>query len=375
MGNKERITVIGGGNGGFAAASDLTLRGHEVVLFEHPEFRDSILEIESKGGIDLETLPSSGLEGGFARLAGITCDIERALGHADMVFVIAPAFAFENLAKACGPYVRDGQVFVLCPGNPGGSLFFRNTLEAGGCDKKIWVGELECLMYACRKKDASSVWIRGYKKNLGCGFFPDQDSQGIFDRLRAIYPNLIPRGNALETGLCNPNMLVHVPTMAFSAADIDNKEDRLFYVQCLSESVGHVIDRMDAERMQLNEIPGFHLPTLKDVIQGWYAYQGAEGGSVYEIQSKNPIFRWSKMPTSLAGHRYISEDVPFGLIPLELLLEQMGLQHPTITSMARICCALTGIDYYEQARTPDRIGIGNMGPEQLHEYLTTGRKS
>ena len=29
----EKVTVIGGGNGGFATAADLTIRGHQVTLF------------------------------------------------------------------------------------------------------------------------------------------------------------------------------------------------------------------------------------------------------------------------------------------------------------------------------------------------------
>ena len=32
----EKVTVIGGGNGAFATAADLTIRGSEVTLFELP---------------------------------------------------------------------------------------------------------------------------------------------------------------------------------------------------------------------------------------------------------------------------------------------------------------------------------------------------
>ena len=33
-----KVTIIGGGNGAFAAASDLTIRGNQVTLFELPQF-------------------------------------------------------------------------------------------------------------------------------------------------------------------------------------------------------------------------------------------------------------------------------------------------------------------------------------------------
>ena len=32
-----KVTIIGGGNGAFAAASDLTIRGNQVTLFELPQ--------------------------------------------------------------------------------------------------------------------------------------------------------------------------------------------------------------------------------------------------------------------------------------------------------------------------------------------------
>ena len=34
----EKVTVIGGGNGAFATAADLTIRGNQVTLFELPRF-------------------------------------------------------------------------------------------------------------------------------------------------------------------------------------------------------------------------------------------------------------------------------------------------------------------------------------------------
>ena len=41
----RKITIIGGGNGGFAAAADLTIRGHEITLYELPDFRNGLAEV------------------------------------------------------------------------------------------------------------------------------------------------------------------------------------------------------------------------------------------------------------------------------------------------------------------------------------------
>ena len=66
----EKVTIIGGGNGAFAAAADLTLRGSQVTLFELPRFVDGLSEVIQRGGIEMEAFPGNGLE---ARSGGRLC--------------------------------------------------------------------------------------------------------------------------------------------------------------------------------------------------------------------------------------------------------------------------------------------------------------
>lgn len=64
----EKVTVIGGGNGAFATAADLTIRGNQVTLFELPRFAAGLSEVIEKGGIEMEAYANNGLTGGFAKL-------------------------------------------------------------------------------------------------------------------------------------------------------------------------------------------------------------------------------------------------------------------------------------------------------------------
>ena len=56
----SRIAILGAGNGGCAAAADLTLRGHSVALFEHPDLAHVLPPIRERGGIEI-------IDEGFAR--------------------------------------------------------------------------------------------------------------------------------------------------------------------------------------------------------------------------------------------------------------------------------------------------------------------
>lgn len=88
----EKVTIIGGGNGAFAAASDLTIRGHQITLYELPQFAKNLEEVSQRGGIELEAFENNGLTGGFAKLYKITTDIEEALAESEIVMIVVPAY-------------------------------------------------------------------------------------------------------------------------------------------------------------------------------------------------------------------------------------------------------------------------------------------
>ena len=252
----EKVTVIGGGNGAFATAADLTIRGNQVTLFELPRFAAGLSEVIEKGGIEMEAYANNGLTGGFAKLHKITTDIGEALAESDIVFIVVPTYSMDTIASLCAPHLRDGQIIVLTPANFGGALYFHNVMRSAGCTAKVTLVELSCMIYACRKKTPSSVWVRGYKHNMGTACFPSCDTDVVMPRLKTLYPHLKEYHNVLETGLSNINTTMHTSIMLLNAACIDNEEDRLFYRECCTKSLDNLMDALDADGIPYDDTPG-----------------------------------------------------------------------------------------------------------------------
>src|SRR5699024_9389923 len=156
---------VGAGNGGLAASADLTLRGYEVILAELPEFEKNILKIKEKGGINLEVLESTGLKNGFAQIYKVTTNISEAILEANIVLIITPSFAHKKIAEMSADFLKEEHTVLLAPGNLGGSIEFYNHLSDCGGNKNVVISEIECMMYACRKKDENTIYIRGFKHN------------------------------------------------------------------------------------------------------------------------------------------------------------------------------------------------------------------
>lgn len=364
----EKITIIGGGNGGFAAAADLTIRGHRVTLFEMPEFADNVKAIQQTGGIELEVMPGNGLEGGFAKLFSITTDIKEALSDCDIVFVIAPSYAHAAMAKVAAPYIREDMIIVLSPANFGGSIIFRRSLIEHGCSSKVQVAEFDCLVYGTRKKDDLSVLLRAYKHNLGCAVFPSEGSDAIFRRLKGVYPHIIKRDNVLETGVSNLNTYGHPVWMIGNLFNLDNKKDFVIR-EGKSESICKMRDGIDKEHMGLRDI-GFDVQPIGEIFLSYYKYQGYNGETTTEFW-QNTRLHDNKAPTEIK-HRFLNEDVPFGLVPLEELLEQYNLPHPLITGVINIASFICDEDFREKGMKLEYAGMKGLTVGQLKKYLRYG---
>lgn len=78
------------------------------------------------------------------------------------------------------------------------------------------------------------------------------------------------------------------------------------------------------------------------------------------------------MPKTM-DYRYITEDVPFGLIPSVEFFKQFGFEYTVHKALVDVICAVCKRDFYKEARTMEQLGIAGMDREQLIRYLETGK--
>src|SRR5699024_5801467 len=120
--------------------------------------------------------------------------------------------------------------------------------------RNVVISEIECMMYACRKKDKNTIYIRGFKQSLGFSTFPALATNKEFEKVKIIYPNIVKRNNVFETGFNNINPILHVPILISNLSNIDNKKDILMYHEALTTSISNIAESMDKERMSLNTV-------------------------------------------------------------------------------------------------------------------------
>jgi hypothetical protein len=75
-----------------------------------------------------------------------------------------------------------------------------------------------------------------------------------------------------------------------------------------------------------------------------------------------------KGPKSMQD-RYITEDVPYGLVLLSTLGRLLDLPTPVSDGIINLCGAINRVDYWAEGRGVEELGLGEKSLEQIQAFL------
>jgi opine dehydrogenase len=367
-----RIAILGAGNGGCAAAADLTLRGHSVALYDLPDFAHLLEPINQRGGIEI-------IDEGFARIETVTSDIAEAMRGAEWVFNPVPAFAHEVFAYTCAPYVKDDQTIVVW-GKGGACLIYGKVFRDMGVGARVALGDTNTLPYGATKMEPTLVRIEARVMELITSAFPSKLLDRVVATLRAAFPDysIRPAKSVLETILVDYNAITHPPPMICNAARIETGDPSfcLFDKTANTPAVVNLIKLIDRERMAISEALGIPAYTLEEEIYnvGWNPAGREDEGvlPLYDaIHTEN--LEICEGPFKL-DTRHLTEDIPHGLFTYCELGRLVGVPTPVSDAIVTIASGLLEQDFRSQGRTLEKLGFEpTWSVGRLYAYLETGQ--
>ena len=364
----RKIAVLGAGNGGCAAAADLTLRGYEVRLFSRSE--STIAKLAKRGEIEL-------IEAGKKRSAApyfMSPHLPPVVQGVDLIVVAAPSVAHEYLARSLAGYLTDGQRILLNPGHTGGSLHFLNLLRTLGCRADIQLCETVTLTYICRMAEPGKVEVYRRTTNLRCAAFPAKYTANLVNEIQAVFPNIVAAENVLETGFSNINAIMHPAGMLGNAGWIEKTGgDFLWYREGVTPAIGAWIDAVDGERMAIVSSLGLKPLRFVDIFYqaGLTTAAARDSGSAYQAIHESEPNMTIKSPPSL-DHRYIREDIGYGLVPMAEIGTLMGVRAPVMDALITLASKALGTEFRAEGLTLEKMGLANVHAENLSKVLRDG---
>ena len=354
-----RIAVLGAGAGGSAIAFDCAAHGHEVRLFDFPQFSENIAAVARHKGIHAD-----GDIEGFSEIAYAGHDIDEALQDSELIYVVGPAYSTEPFGQAVAGKLGAGQTVVVTPSSCGGALAFKKAAGLGIGDNTVRVAETSTLHYAVRLTEPGRirVFLKLKAGNL-LAALPSEETDAVLHLIEDVYPGMEPASNVMQTSLQNANPIIHPAVTLTNAARIEGTGgDFLFYEEGVSDATGRLIEALDRERIEIGRKLGIRV--IPDPELGMrQGYMLADNyGEAYRTA---PGFRGIGAQPRL-DHRYLNEDVGYGLVFLSRLACQVGVDVPTIVAVIHIASVLMARDYDGEAmRTPESLGIAELSTSEL----------
>jgi opine dehydrogenase len=359
-----KVAVLGGGSGAHAMAADLALAGHEIRLGELPGMAGNIAAVRALGGIELTGAAPSGGKPGFASLALATTDIAEAIEGAACIMVVVPAYGHEAFMRKLIPHLKKGQLVVFHSSYFASLVFAKMLAEAGKADDVLF-GETASLIYLARLKGAGSVWIKAGKKSMPFAAFPATRTTEALDRLSSVYPQFVPAANVFETSLNEAGVLVHPITTLLNLSRIEENGPYTSHHYDISPGIGRIMDAVDLERQRLQGALGLAPVSLPETIRRFF---GVTGETCYSAIRACPNYSSQTTPDNLR-HRYITEDVPFGLVPMTCIGESLGLEMSVTRSLVALAGSAAGTDFRKEGRDMDAMGLTGMDASRMLRHV------
>lgn len=367
MSEIKKVAILGAGHGGCCSAADLTLRGYEVRLHSRSAERLASLT----GGITLK-----GVREGVAKPHLMSTDLASVVKGADLVMLIVPSIAHEYYAQALASLLTPGMIVFLNPGHTGGALHFVSSLARADAPS-VLLCETTTLTYICRMEGPATVAMYRETTNLRFAAIPAPQAQELVRRLCPLFPNLKPVANVLETGLMNINAVIHPPGMLMNTGWIEYKNgDFLFYKEGITPAVARVIEAVDRERLAIGSKYGLLLPTFIDYFceAGLTSEAARQSRSVYRAMQESHPNRTIKSPPSL-DHRYLHEDVGYGLVPMVEFGRLADVSTPTMEGLITLGSVAQGVDYRQEGLTLRKMNLEGLSVEDLLRVVTEGNSA
>lgn len=346
------ISVFGVGHAGSTIAADLSMKGHCVTLCK----TSNKLHNEHYAKIS-ETKQLAIHEGDGVKTANISIanSIEEAVRGKELLIIYIQTNYHQALIREICRYIEDGQTVLIEPGYLSTCYFLKY------CNKDITIIEAESSPIDCRVIAPGHVKVLFKNTMNPVGVYPMRKRECAEMVLSQLgYPYEIV-SSVVEAALHNPNLIVHTVGAIFSTPRIEytaaHGGEYSMYREVFTPHVWNLVLALDSEKMDVLERLGCRRLSYVEACKLRNSSDDTRDATEVFFDYANNS---SPFGPNVPDSRYVTEDVPEGLVLLESLGNVLSVATPVCTGLINCASALLQRSFREEGRTIERLGQVNL---------------
>lgn len=327
-----RVAILGAGAVAYGNAALLCRNGHDPALWSPSGRRTARLAAG-------ESLVASGaVQGNYRPRIAASC--AEALADADAVLIAVPGYAHRRVLDVAASLLRNEQVVVFSSHMSLAALYLARRLRLRGAEAPI--AALATTVTTGRQVGFESAHINTIRARLDVAVLPATETTWAVEVCTALFGDrFVVRDNLLAIALSNLNPQNH---LAIALCNLTRMERGENWGQNLhiTPAVARLIEALDAERLAIAAAFGLRVRTIHEHFHLSFDVPLGPLADMTRALAARPGD--TDGPTTLDS-RYVTEDVPFGLVPTIRLAELASVPVPLHESGLRIMSALYGRDF------------------------------
>lgn len=335
----KKVFICGGGHQGLSMAAHLALNDIAVTLWNRTP--QNIQKI-----IDTNKILCNGIVNGTAKIEKASSDISEVIS--DFIMVTTPSSAHKDVAQQLAPYVKKDMIIILNPGRTFGAIDFANELKKCGVVDLPNIAETQTIVYTCRRSSDNQATIFALKNDVKIAALKESNIDLIMKKMPdCLKPYFKAECSIGYTSFDNVGMVLHCSPVLMNIGWIESEKVVFkYYYDGISKSIANFIQKIDDERMAVARAAGFNVESVADWLRRTYDVKGT---NLFECIRNNKSYREIDAPLKIEC-RYINEDVPNGLVPVEYLGKELGVETPNITTIINLANSVLNEDFREKGR-------------------------
>jgi predicted dinucleotide-binding enzyme len=347
----ESVTICGGGNAAHALAVVASQNFGGVInwLVSADDKAELLRQGLASGGVRSTGVITASAD----RVRTISADPAEVIPDTDVVIIAVPAFAHAAVLRRIKPYVSE-RTAIGCMPTRGGFEFEATQLAAVGESVRPTLFGLQTLPWSTRVTTVGrGVHIGAVKAEVVLAALPASHAPTIAARISEVLgTRVVATGSFLGLTIGNPGQIIHPGLMyshfrSWRGEEYDEDRVPRLYAEATDE-MGVLIERLSddviatARALEAQSRGEFELEAVVLPIHEWL--QTAYGQVTGDTSSVAACFRTGPIQARRAPmieirpgtfvpdfqYRYLSEDVPFGLVVTRALAEIAAVETPMI---------------------------------------------
>lgn len=281
---------------------------------------------------------------------------------ADVLLIAVPVNGHRTVMDALLPHLTAGQLVIVSSMSSLSSLYlYEAALERG---VPISVASFGTTVLTARRQDDAHVKIMARRTSLGVSCLPRSGQAAALSSCEALFgEGFTVDENALATALTNINPVAHGPLALFNWTRIERAENWPQY-HYMTPQVAAVIKQLDSERRSVAYAFGLQVRTIERHFAQSF---NTASEDLADIAAELHRMRGGPPGPTDTQTRFLSEDMPYGLVFTLALSHVAQIPVPATEATAAMAGLIVGEDF---TAANDLIFALRLPAESVNGLLT-----